>query len=216
MVVMPSGVVLNIQLVHGATGSHDRLKAIDLKAMTVTMSLLDGFQDGKQYFYHLVTDVSLDLAAVLEQGVYTPRLALVPAFGKSEPGDKSALLGFSPVVNGIADAKNPEFQGFEASLANGGIDPINVFPYGPDNADASLENNYSPLWDAHVVAWTEEAVKAGKVRRIKSFADLKALTEAGLIVSANQDAPGNPWLYGLKPLKVTINCPVIAHPAKVK
>lgn len=215
MVVMPSGGVLNIQQVQNKTGAHDRLKAIDLKKRTVTLSVLDGFQGGKQFFYHLVTDVSLDLAAVLEQGVYSPRLALVPAFGKSEPSDKSALLGFSQVVNGISDVKNPEFQGFELSLANGGIDPINVFPFGPDNSDSSENNNYSPLWDAHVVAWTEQAVKAGKVRRIKSFEDLKGLVDAGLIVSAAKEGEGNPWLFGLKPLKVTINCPVIAHPATV-
>ncbi|MDZ4792100.1 MAG: hypothetical protein SGJ17_12985 [Hyphomicrobiales bacterium] len=216
MAVMPSGNVLNIQLVQNKSGAHDRLKSIDLKKMAVTLSVLDGFQDGKQYFYHLVTDVSADVPAVLEQGVYAPKLALIPAFGKSEPSDKSALLGFSPVVNGISDVKNPEFQGFEASLANGGIDPINVFPIGPKNDDPSESNNYSPLWDAHVVAWTPEAVKAGKVRRIKSFEDLKELAEAKLITSANPDAPGNPWLFGLKPLKVTINCPVIVHPATVK
>ncbi|MDX2264872.1 MAG: hypothetical protein NW215_07860 [Hyphomicrobiales bacterium] len=216
LAVMPSGVVLNLQIVHNKTGSHDRMKDIDLKKRTVTLSVLDGFQGGKQYFYHLVTDVSLDLAAVLEQGVYAPKLALIPAFGQSEPSQKSALLAFAPVVNGISDVKNPEFQGFEASLANGGIDPINVFPFGPDNADSSDNNNYSPLWDAHVVAWTPEAVKAGKVRRIKSVEDLKKLAAEGLIVSANQDAEPNPWLGGLKPLKVTINCPVIAHPASVK
>ncbi len=216
LAVMPSGVVLNVQIVQNKSGAHDRLKSIDLKKRTVTLSLLDGFQGGKQYFYHLVTDVSLDLAAVLEQGVYAPKLALIPAFGKSEPSDKSALLGFSPVVNGISDVNNPEFQGFELSLANGGIDPINVFPFGPDNSDSSDNNNYSPLWDAHVVAWTPEAVKAGKVRRIKSFEDLKELVEAKLITSAATEGEGNPWLFGLKPLKVTINCPVIAHPASVK
>lgn len=212
LVVMPSGVVLNAQIVHNATGSHDRLKAIDLKTMTVTLSLLDGFQDGKQYFYHLVTDVSADVPAVLEQGVYAPKLALIPAFGKSEPGDKSALLGFSPVINGPTDVTGGNEQGFVASLLNGGIDPINVFPFGPSNEDPSDDNNYSPLWDAHVVVWTDEAVKANKVRRIVSFEDLKGLVEAGLVKSANTEGVGNPWLYGIKPLNVTINCPVIAHP----
>lgn len=216
LAVMPSGVVLNIQVVANASGSHDRMKSIDLKARTVTLSVLDGFQNGKQYFYHLVTDVSADLPAVLEQGVYAPKLALIPEFGKSDPKDKSALLGFSPVVNGISDIKNPEFQGFAASLANGGIDPINVFPFGPDNANASLDNNYSPLWDAHVVAWTDEAVKAGKVRRIKSVEDLKQLFAAKLITSAAADGPANGFLGGIRAFKVTINCPVIAHPKNVK
>ncbi len=214
--VMPSGIVLNLQIVHNGSGSHDRLKAIDVKKGTVTLSLLDGFQGGKQYFYHLVTDVSAEVPSVLEKGVFAPKLAMIPAFGQSLPTDKSALLGFSPVVNGITDVKNPEFQGFEASLVNGGIDPINVFPFGPKNDDASESNNYSPLWDAHVVVWTPDAVKANKVRRIKSVEDLKQLAADGLITSANPDAEPNAWLGGLKPLKVTINCPVIAHPTSVK
>ena len=94
IVVLPSGIVINAQVVHNKTGSHDRLKDIDLKHRTVTLSVLDGAQGGKQYFYHLVTDVSASLPAVLEKGVFAPRLAMLPTFGKSEPTDDSALLGF--------------------------------------------------------------------------------------------------------------------------
>ncbi|MDQ3138752.1 MAG: hypothetical protein M3Q93_14330, partial [Gemmatimonadota bacterium] len=128
MAVLPSGVVLNVQMVQNASGAHDRLKTVDLKKRTVTMSLLDGFHDGKQYYYHLVTDVSADLPAVLEKGVFTPRLAKVPGYGKSMPSDKSALLGFSPVLNGSTGMNSGEDQGFSTSLRNGGIDPINIFP----------------------------------------------------------------------------------------
>ena len=103
LVVMPSGVVLNVQMVHNASGDHDRVKDVDLTKQTVTLSLLDGFQGGKQFYYHLVTDVSADLPAVLEKGVYAPKLALLPEVGKSAPSDKSALLGFSPVLNGLTD-----------------------------------------------------------------------------------------------------------------
>lgn len=212
MVVTPSGVVLNVQMVQNASGAHDRLKAIDLQKRTVTLSILDGFQNGRQYFYHLVTDVSADVPAVLEKGVYAPRLAAIPAFGRSEASDRSALLGFAPVVNGPTDARGGNDQGFVSSLVNGGVDPINIFPFGPDNADSSDANNYSPLWDAHVVVWTDEAVRTGKVRRITSFDDLRSLVAAKMVTSANPEGPGNPWLFGLNPLKVTINCPVIAHP----
>ncbi|MBW4471552.1 MAG: hypothetical protein KME45_14265 [Stenomitos rutilans HA7619-LM2] len=214
MVVMPSQVVLNIQMVHNASGNHDRLKALDMKQRKVTMSILDGFQGGKQYFYHLVTDVSAEVPSVLEKGVYTPRLAKVPQMGKSTPFDRSALLGFSPVLNGITDTGTGQFQGFTASLANGGIDPINVFPIPPSNNDRSANNNYSPLWDAHVNMWTDAAIKANKVRRITSFEDLQGLVKAGLVTSAyiNPQGPGNPWLFGLRPTQAVINCPVIAHP----
>jgi hypothetical protein len=104
-VTMPSGVVLNIQMVSNASGNHDRLIDMDAEKQTVTLSLLDGVQGGKPYYYHLVTDVSADLPAVLEKGVYTPKLALLPEIGKSKPGDKSALLGFSPVLNGPTEAE---------------------------------------------------------------------------------------------------------------
>jgi hypothetical protein len=82
MAVLPSGTVLNVQMVHNASGTHDRVKSIDLEKRTVSLSLLDGFQGGKQYYYHLVTDVSEALPAALENGVHTPRLAKVPAYGR--------------------------------------------------------------------------------------------------------------------------------------
>ncbi len=214
IIVMPSNVVLNAQLVQNASGSHDRLTAVDLQNRTVTLSILDGFQGGRQYFYHLVTDVSAEVPSVLEKGVFAPRLANIPEFGKSTPSEPSALLGFSPVLNGISDTRTGQHQGFIASLVNNGIDPINVFPYAPSNDDPSETNNYSPFWDAHVSMWTDAAVESNQVRRITSFEDLKGLVEAGLVTDAviNPEGAGNPWLFGLRPTQAIINCPVIAHP----
>lgn len=214
MAVLPSGVVLNVQLMHNASGTHDRVKSIDLEKRTVTLSLLDGFQGGKQFYYHLVTDVSEELPAALENGVHTPRLAKVPGYGQSLPSDRSPLLGFSPVLNGITDTMTRKDQGFVASIVNAGIDPINVFPLDPDNENRSPSNNYSPLWDAHVNMWTEAAAQGGKMRRITSFGDLESLVRAGLVTSAsiNPPGPGNPFVAGLRPTRAIINCPVIAQP----
>ena len=214
LIVMPSGVVLNAQMVHNASGDHDRLLDMDLKKQTVTLSIVDGYQNGKEYFYHLVTDASADLPAVIEKGVYAPKLALLPEVGKSEPANNSALLGFSPVLNGITDVKTGQNQGFAASLANNGIDPINVFPIEPSNDDRSDTNNYSPMWDAHVSMWTDAAIADKKVRRITSFEDLKELIDAGLVTSAmiNPAGPGDKFVFGLRPTRAIVNCPVIAHP----
>ena len=214
MAVLPSGTVLNVQMVQNASGKHDRLTAIDVARRTATMSLLDGVHDGKQYYYHLVTDVSADLPAVLEKGVFTPRLAKVPAFGQSRPGDNSALLGFSPVLNGTTVKGSGQDQGFSTSLANGGIDPINVFPIPPRNGDRSRNNNYSPLWDAHVSMWTPAAVRAGKVRRIHSLGELAGLIKSGMMTDAmiNPPGAGNPFIGGLRSTQAIINCPVIAQP----
>ena len=214
IVVLPSGLVLNAQIVHNDSGSHDRLVDLNLKARTVTLSILDGAQGGKQYFYHLVTDASIPVAAVLEKGVYAPTLAKIPAFGKSLPSDDSALLGFSPVLNGRTDKGSGEDQGFSTALANGGIDPINVFPVGPDNDNPAESNNYSPLWDAHVSMWTEKAESAHMVHRIHSMVEQKELIAQGYLTSAsiNPQGPDNPFVGGLRPTQAIINCPVIAHP----
>lgn len=220
MVVMPSGVVLNMQIVANESGKHDRANSVDTRAGKVVMQLLDGFQGGEQYYYHLVTDVSADVPAVLEKGVWAPRIGKVPGFGLSLPSQQSALLGFAPVANGIAEIEGGRHQGFVSTVVNstptgGGIDPINVFPLDPDNSNASLDNNYSPMWDAHVVAWTEGAMAAGKVRRVTSLQDLRRLVSAGDIVTL-PDAPagsGNDFVAaGIRPLGVVINCPVIAQP----
>jgi hypothetical protein len=213
--VLPSGQVLNVQLVSGTGGNHDRLVSLDIQKMSATIKILDGFQGGKEYFFHLVTDASAEVAAVLEEGILAPRLANIPAFGRSLPGEKSALLGFSPSANGITDISTGQGQGFAYSLRNNGVDPINVFPYGPDNDSKSMQNNYSPLWDAHVSVWTDKAIKEGKQRRITSLDDQKNLIQAGYITSAAADGEINP-LTGLKSLNIIINCPVIAHPDRVK
>jgi hypothetical protein len=214
IVVLPSGLVLNAQIVQNASGHHLRVKSIDTDARTVTLSILDGVQGGNQYFYHLVTDASVPIAAVLEKGVFAPRLAKIPEFGKSLPGEKSALLAFSPVLNGRTDKGSGEDQGFSTALGNGGIDPINVFPIGPDNDNPSRENNYSPLWDAHVSMWTQPAIDKGKVHRIHSIDEQKSLIREGLLTSAsiNPPGPGNPYVGGLRPTDAIINCPVIAQP----
>ena len=214
IVVLPSGIVINAQIVANKSGTHDRLENIDINHRTVTLSILDGVQGGRQYFYHLVTDASASLPAVLEKGVFAPRLAMLPTFGKSEPTDDSALLGFSPNVNGISKLDSGQEQGFVASLSNGGIDPINVFPLGPDNDNSSESNNYSPLWDAHISLWTPQAINEGKVHRILSIDEQKQLIADGYLTSATGDAdsPTNLFVGGLHPAGLIINCPVIAHP----
>ena len=168
---------------------------------------------GKQYFYHLVTDASAAVPAVLEKGVVDPKLAKIPQFGESLPGEKSALLGFSPVLNGRTDKGSGEDQGFSTALANG-VDPINVFPIGPDNDNRSRKNNYSPLWDAHVSMWTQSAIDTGKVHRIHSMDEQKSLIREDLLTSASINPPGpaNPYVGGPRPTQAIIDCPVIAHP----
>ncbi len=212
-VVLSSGVVLNAQVVANDTGMHDRIVELDTTARTATLELLDGFQGGDQLYYHLVTDSSDPVAAALEKGVYAPRLGELDTFGESTLDDESALLGFSPNINGLEGRDDPSRQGLNYTVASGGQDPINVFPLDPDN-DKRRGNNYSPMWDAHVNQWTSEAVAAGERRTITGFADLRELVAHGLVESGaiSPAGDGNSFVAGLRPSRIIINCPVIAQP----
>ena len=212
LVVLPSGSVLNVAAVANDTGRHDRVISLDDAGRTVTMELLDGFQGGDQRYYHLVTDSSDPVAATIELGVYAPRLANLPAFGESDVEDESALLAFSPNANGETGLNNPERQGLNSTIVDNDLDPINVFPLDPDN-DKPYSNNYSPMWDAHVSMWTDEAIEAGERRRITGFEDLQSLVEAGSVTSF-EGSPGeeNDYVAGLRATDIIINCPVIAQP----
>ena len=213
LVVLPSGSVFSMSIVANSTGTHDHLVSIDYAKGSVVFEMLDGFEGGAQFYYHLVTESSDMGAATIERGTYTPRLANLPIFGQNQLADKSALLGFSPVANGETGANNPERQGLNSTILDGtAFDPINVFPLDPDNAKQEA-NNYSPMWDAHICAWTPQAIQAGQRRRIKSVAELEQLIREGKVTDApaNMGAP-NAFMAGLKPSRVIINCPVIAQP----
>jgi len=215
LVVLPSGSVVNASIVANGTGQHDHAVSIDYAKGTVVFELLDGFQRGEQYYYHIVTESSDMGAATIERGTFTPRLGKLPAFGKDELSDKSALLGFAPLANGATGANNPERQGLNSTILDGPtFAPINVFPIDPDNAKRE-GNNYSPMWDAHIYAWTPQAIEAGKRRRVKSLEQLTQLVKDGSVmnVPANMGEP-NAYIAGLKPTHAIINCSVMAQPAK--
>lgn len=211
-VVLPSGSVLNAQIVANRTGTHDRVVSVDTRRGRVTLQLLDGWQGGDRFYYHLVTDVSDPVPATIELGTYAPRMASLPTFGESTPFDASALLGFSPVANGPTGADNPQRQGLNSTVLDGDRDPVNVFPLDPIN-DRRFANNYSPLWDAHINQWTDEAIAGGRRRAITGFGDLRELVEAGLVTSfAGSTGPANDFVAGLRATGALINCPVIAQP----
>ncbi len=213
LLVLPSGSVINAPIVANSTGVHDHLVSIDYEKGTVVFELLDGFQGGAQYYFHLVTESSDVGAATIERGTYTPRLGKLPAFGQSLPTDESALLGFSPVSNGETGNSNPNRQGLNSTILDGNLaDPINIFPLDPDN-NKQYNNNYSPMWDAHLNAWTPQAIQAGKRRRIRSIEDLQQLVREGLVTNfAGNSGQPNGFIAGLKPTNAIINCPVMAQP----
>lgn len=217
LVVLPSGVVVNAQIVANATGEHDRILDINAEERYATFQLLDGWQGGDPFYYHLVTDASDPGPATIELGVYAPRMANLPTFGSSGKDGETVLLGFSPNINGLSitednlDPSDINRQGLGSTITDQDRDPVNIFPFDPNNSNE--QNNYSPMWDAHLNMWTQEAINAGERRAIRGFADLAGLVEDGLITSFDgSTGPENDFIFGLKASNAVINCPVILQP----
>ena len=227
-VVLPSGIVINAQMVANETGIHDRIPnpagnrqeneddlnnpnlAID--QASVVMQLLDGWQDGRPYYFHIVTDTSDPAPAAIELGVFAPRLANLPTFGAFPGG---SMLPFSPTANGRTSDNGDGLgvQGLNtASISDRQVqDPTNTFPIDPS------DERYSPMWDAHI---TEFTVPENERPILTSFDQINELMASGVL----RPFRGNPLTEtGSNPLTNTlsdlltptgaiINCPVVSQP----
>lgn len=224
-VVLPgTSIVINAQLVANSTGIHDRIPNpngnsqadeddlnnpnLSISQASVVMQLLDGWQDGRPYYFHIVTDTSDPAPAAIELGVFAPRLANLPTFGVFPGG---SMLPFSPTANGITpDSNNPlGFQGLNtASLSERQVnDPTNTFPIDPS------DTRYSPMWDAHI---TEFTVPEDERVILTSFDQVNELLEDGTLIPFRGNANPSPLANSLSDLLTAtgaiINCPVITQP----
>ncbi len=222
-VVLPSGVVINAQPVANSTGIHDRIpnpegngpeQEDDLNnpnfapdQASVVMQLLDGWQDGRPYYFHIVTDTSDPAPATIELGVFAPRLAQLPTFGLFPGG---SMLPFSPTANGrTVDTDGNGVQGLNAaSLSDRQVqDPTNTFPIDP------RDERYAPMWDAHI---TEFTVPEEERPILKSFDQINELLAEGILIPFRGNANPSPLANSLSDLLTAtgaiINCPVITQP----
>lgn len=223
---LPSGVVINAQVMSNKTGIHDRIPHhgsigednqnnpyLDKVKRRVSLQLLDGWSGGKRFFYHIVTESNDAGPAAIELGYYAPRLSKLAVFGQFPEG---CFLGFSPNANGpdVLGVNNQSnitlSQGLNVGAKNNQqVDPVNCFPFGPKNL------NYSPMWDAHISQWTLNAVNANKVRIITGIDDLASLVASGDVtnfVGNPATGPVSKLIAGLKPSGLLINCPAISQP----
>ena len=92
LVVLPSGLVINAQIVGNSTGLHDRIIEANTDERWARFQLLDGWENGERYYYHLVTDASDPVPATIELGVYAPRMANLPNFGEGRLTDTELSL----------------------------------------------------------------------------------------------------------------------------
>lgn len=203
-------VVFDAPHVENATGAHDAVVALDRDSMTVTLRLVAGFYEDRGVLYVSTDAYPADVAA-LEGATFAPTLAAAPA-----PGDRSletaAREPIFPVVNGPMGEDNPQRQGLRSAVAGEG-GPLNVVRSEQvcddpaDPTDCSVF--YSPLWDVHPVAWTEQAIDAGERRLLTDHEEIIELAVAGDLVSAG-GGPVNTLLGNVRAADAAVNCPLVS------
>lgn len=205
------GIVYNGPHIANESGVHGKVLAFDEEHMTVTLRMTAGFYLGRDVLY-ISTDASVTQIAAIENAVYAPNLAYAPLAGNDDPR-VSSRLPIIPIVNGPMGTTNPQRQGLRSAVAGEG-DPLNIIREEPECSDPNVPAScsaleYSPMWDVHPVAWTQQAIDAGLRRRVTSHQDVEALFNAGSLVSAAPSGPENfdPEIRGLRAAEVVVNCP---------
>jgi len=133
---------------------HDQVIAIDPANRTVTLALINGFSFGKPVFY-LSTDSSDPTVSAIEANTFAPRMSKVEVGIDDIP--RSAVERIFIATNGASEGgcDNPQRQGLSAALLDGHR-PNNTFGGIP-----TIASDYSPVWDANLYEWTEDAIKRG-------------------------------------------------------
>lgn len=175
-----------------ASITHDKVVSICPSEGTVTMALTPGFSFARPVLY-LSTEANDPLPAALEGATHAPALSDIAG-----GGDDSL---FSPVeriflfTNGPTGAGNPQRQGLNSALSDGGA-PLNVLGGIP-----TIATDYSPLWDINPGVWTDEAIAAGYRSRMTEEFAILGLAERGWITGLG----GGP--YGS--VGLIVNCPIV-------
>lgn len=171
---------------------HDHAVAFCPSAMTVTLSLTAGFSFGRPVLY-LSTDANDPVVAALETATLAPGLQQLQV--GFDDGAFSPTERIFIATNGPTGADNPQRQGLNSALTDGG-GPLNVLGGIP-----TVATDYSPLWDANIYTWTDEAIDNGyRGRNIQEFTIL-GLSEQGWITGPGGTTFGSTGII--------INCPIV-------
>ena len=133
---------------------HDQVIAIDPAHRTVTLNLINGFSFGKPVLY-ISTESSDPTVSAIEGNTFAPRMRILEVGVDDIP--RSAVERIFIAVNGPSEGgcANPQRQGIFAALTDGHR-PNNTFGGVPTTA-----TDYSPVWDANIYEWTEDAIDEG-------------------------------------------------------
>ena len=216
------------QLFIGSAGAEVSLRTASHSGFD--MLFVKGFDAGEPIVY-ISTDAGQPLSAVLERSTFVPALDQAAYNGGDDflGSARERLFGF---INGQTGADNGESQGFvhlaqdghvseDASADNTALidalrcggDLLNVFGDFPTLENPRHAHAYSPLWDAQLGLWTENAVQQGlNTRQIDEVEIFNlAATRPDLLTGVD---PGTmePVPYGS--VGVDINCAVLGFTAK--
>lgn len=190
---LADGTIINAPIIANESGQADKVKRIDTAAGTVDFEETDGFSGGKPVRY-VSTDASIELAAALENVTYAPAIDAAPTVGQD--GTDQARSGLIAFVNGQLGANNPNRQGLNSAVLDG-LAPLNILRWAPN------QGRYSPIWDVHPAAWTDQAIASGQNTRQTDFGTVQGLVDKGLV-----SGPGGAK-FGAAGF--VVNCPIISQ-----
>ncbi|NKB48938.1 MAG: hypothetical protein GKS02_06190 [Alphaproteobacteria bacterium] len=173
---------------------HDKVVSICPRDGSVTLSLTQGFSHGSPIVYISTESDSAGVAA-LEGATHAPALSEIESAIGDVAGD--AVEPIFVVVNGVTGADNANRQGLVSALSDG-LAPLNVVGDIPTFGDG-----YSPLWDSHPIAWSDQAVADGDRVLLRDGDVIADLARRGLLTG-----PGG---HPVGAEGVIVNCPVIGH-----
>jgi len=151
---------------------HDKVVKCDPAAMTVTLMLTRGMSFARPILY-LSTEVNDSTTAVLEESTYAPALKDIVVGG--DDSLFSAVERIFIFTNGPMGKNNPQRQGLNSAIADGD-GPVNIF-----GGVQTIGTDYSPLWDANVGEWTQDAISKGYRSRLTEEFQILDFARKGFI-----------------------------------
>ena len=149
---------------------HDHVTKICPDDMTVTLELVTGFSFARPVLY-LSTEANDPVTAALEDATLAPGLDDLTV--GMDDGAFSAIERIFITVNGPTGPDNPQRQGLNSAITDQ-LSPLNVFGGIP-----TIATDYSPLWDANVGVWTQEAIDKDYRSRLSEEFNILGLVEQG-------------------------------------
>ena len=172
---------------------HDQVVAIDPINMTVTLNVINGFSFGRPVWY-LSTETSIPLGAAIEHNTFAPLMQKI-VLGRDDsftsPIERIFIATNGPEAGGC---KNPLRQGLSADLADGAR-PNNVLGGIP-----TIATDYSPVWDAQLLSWTQDAINQGFRGQLREEFQILTFVQDGLITGPGGKTFGSSGF--------SINCPI--------